>query len=184
MKDHNIKMSAIKAGCKASSAHMSGLKMRQRDRVNTYIAWLKVRQLKRVDIDAFTVLEQYAKMAFYDVTDYVEMRNKQVLLKNFDQIDGQIIQEIGNSAQGQVVIKFADRMKALEKLENYMDTIPSDWKRKVEERKLDIMEERLRLEKIRYGEGDDDDVDDGFIQAIKESITDIYADEEEEEDEV
>lgn len=94
------------------------------------------------------VLELYIRIAFADITDYVEFGNytkdgkkgSYVYLKDCDQVDGQLIEEVSVSASGGK-IKLLDKTKALEKLEKFFDLFGIDaWKRFVEEQKLNVRE--------------------------------------------
>ena len=109
-------------------------------------------------------------MAFYDITDYIEKRGNKIVLKDFDKIDGQIIQEITQNASGGITIKFPDRLKAYDKLENYMDNNPYDWKRRMEEQKLEIMKERINIEKSKAGLINEIE-DDGFLDALEKAAS-------------
>lgn len=183
IKDYNIKLAAIRAGCSAKSANVSGLALRRKPRVNNYIAWLKLQAYQKANIDALDILNFYAKAAFADITDYVEVVNngRLVKIKPMDEIDGQLVQELSQNAAGGISFKLIDKMTALNRLENYMDTNPYDWKRKIEERKLDILEERLELEKKKFDPYDEEDEDDGLIAALVKASKGIFDDEEEEE---
>jgi phage terminase small subunit len=56
-------------------------------------------------------------------------------------VDGQLISEVKKGRDG-ASIKLMDKMKALEKLEKYLDVIPDRWKRQIEEEKLKIAKMR------------------------------------------
>ena len=169
----NIKVAAIKAGYSAHSANIVGWRVRQNYRVNRYICWLKVRLSKRLFVSAMDVIDQYAKIAFADITDFVETTERGFLkLKDLDAIDGQIIKTIKQGRYG-LEIELEDRMRALEKIEKYFDVMPADWRQKIEERKLAILEERLKLDKVKMGE-DGDFEDDGFFNALKTAAKEIW----------
>ncbi len=168
--DFNIKMAAIKAGYKTMSNKTISKLVRNKQCVIDYIAWLKVRLYHKAAISAEDILNGYAKMAFYDITDYIEKRGNKIVLKDFDKIDGQIIQEITQNASGGITIKFPDRLKAYDKLENYMDNNPYDWKRRMEEQKLEIMKERINIEKSKAGLINEIE-DDGFLDALEKAAS-------------
>ncbi len=180
IKDYNIKLAAIKAGFAPRSANVAGIKLRNKKAVNNYIAWLKVRVYQKACVDAIDIINFYAKAGHADITDYVNVINgRNVRLKDLDKIDGQLIQEISQNASGNISVKLVDKMAAMKRLENYMDTNPYDWQRKIEERKLEILEQRLELEKLKLnpaGSGEDD----GFIDALEKAAKGIFNDEDEE----
>lgn len=180
IKDYNIKLAAIKAGFAPRSANVAGIRLRNKKAVNNYIAWLKVRAYQKACVDAVDIINFYAKAGYADITDYVDVINgRQVRLKDIDLIDGQLIQEISQSSNGNINVKLVDKMTAMKRLENYMDTNPYDWQRKIEERKLDILEQRLELEKLKINPATNDE-DDGFIDALEKAANGIFDDEDEE----
>ena len=174
---NNIGMSAIKAGFAPKAANVASWKLRQNPDCAKYIAWLKVRIVNRCFLKAEELLDQYVRMAFADITDYFEMHpvTKQMRIKPLDQIDGQLIAEI-QQRNGNITIKLADKMKALEKIEQYLELMPKDWKQRIEEKKLKLLEDRLELDKKKSGEFNGDDYDDGFIDAIKSVATESWDD--------
>ncbi len=176
MKDYNIKMAAIKAGYKSSSAHMSGYKLRRRKLVNRYIAWLKLRVGKMCHVDAMDVIEQYMRIAFADITSFADFGGKRITLKDASEIDGQLIKSVKQTREG-IAIELYDKLSALDKLEKYFDVMPADWKQKIEERKLEIMQQKLELDKRRAGEFDSEVGEDGFYEALKETASEVWGNE-------
>lgn len=180
--DYNIKMAAIKAGFKPMQNKTLSKIVAGKQKVIDYIAWLKIRLYDEACVNAVDILNSYAKMAFYDITDYIDKKGNKIILKDFDKIDGQIIQEISQNANGGINIKFPDRLKAFDKLENYMDVNPYDWKRKLEEKKVQLMEEKVNIEKTKVGLNDELE-DDGFIEALENAAKNLIIEEGLEEDE-
>lgn len=180
--DYNIKMAAIKAGFKPMQNKTLSKIVAGKQKVIDYIAWLKIRLYDEACVNAVDILNSYAKMAFYDITDYIDKKGNKIVLKDFDKIDGQIIQEISQNANGGINIKFPDRLKAFDKLENYMDVNPYDWKRKLEEKKVQLMEEKVNIEKTKVGLNDELE-DDGFIEALENAAKNLVIEEGIEEDE-
>lgn len=76
-------------------------------------------------VEATDIVNMWAKIAFADMTDYVDISRAGVFLKPSKQIDGQVIQEVKEGRDG-VTIKLADRMKALDKLSEYLGVTPED----------------------------------------------------------
>lgn len=174
IQDYNPTMAALKAGYKLDKQKTSIIgKLRNKQSVIDYTAWLKLKLYDKAMISAEDVFNMYAKLSFYDVTDYMKQdKDGSVTLKNFEEIDGQIIQEIRQDNNGNVTIKFPDRLKSMERLEKYMDSNPYDWNRKVEEEKLKILQERLFIDKFKAGMEEEME-DDGFIQALNDAIKNI-----------
>ena len=179
--NYNIKMSAIKAGYSPTSAHSVGWKLRQEPDVNRYLAWLKLRVGRECHIQAVDIIDKYIRIGFTDITDFVEVKTsrlggKTINIKDLEEIDGQLIKRIAQNTNGGFSIEMQDKMKALEKLEQYFDVMPKDWKQKIEERKLEIAVERLEIEKIKIGMVEDAIEDDGFIAALLGETQSIWED--------
>lgn len=95
------------------------------------------------------ILALYERIAFADVRDFLRFGTRQkgeetvsfVELKDDEEVDGTLIEEIVINAGGVPRIKLMDRYKALEKLERYYDLLPDTWKRAFEEKKLQIAEQ-------------------------------------------
>lgn len=172
--DNNVKLACIKAGYQPRNG--VNYRLRYKQEIVDYIAWLKIRMMNATFVDATDILNSYAKFAFYDVNDYVEIKGNKVKLKDSDQIDGQVIQEISINNSGSITVKFPDRLKAFEKLENFMTDNPYDWKRKMEERKLELMEEKLEIEKTRAGMEESIESDE-FIEALEKAAEVVFENE-------
>lgn len=52
--------------------------------------------------------------------------------------------------------------------------MPKDWKQKLEERKVELLEEEFELKKKVYELENPQQKDDGFIEAIKESAKVVW----------
>jgi phage terminase small subunit len=159
-------------------------------------------------VDAMDVLNQYAKIAFADITEFVEFGQEEVEVmtafgplmeedpdtgekvpvtkvvntvkfKDSTLVDGQLISEVRQGRDG-ASIKLLDKMRALEKLEKYFDLIPDTWKRKIEEEKLAL--DRLKI--TGDGKGSDREAIDDFIKATTvpvDEVKDLFEDDEDEE---
>jgi len=176
---NNVKVAAVKAGYLKSSAHISGWRIRNLTRVNNYICWLKMRTAKSCHIDAMDLVDMYARIAFADITDIMTIKGNRIDIEDSENWDGQIVKKVKKGHDGSVTIELEDRRWALDKLEWYFDVIPKDWKQQIEERKLQLLEQRLALDMKKAGE-DEDYEDDGFLEAIKDSVEEVWADETEE----
>ena len=174
-RNNNARLSAKQAGYSPQSAHIIGWKIRQDYKCVRYIAWLKAKVADECCIKGAELIDQYIRIAFADITDFVtaDMYGK-IKIKALDQLDGQVITRISQSANG-MHIELADKTKALDKLEKYFEFMPIDWRQKIEERKLSILEKRLELEKYKAGQFSEEDMDDGFIEALKESAEEAWA---------
>lgn len=172
IKCFNRTQAALKAGYSPSGAHVEGCRLLKNPKIKAEIRRLKGMMQEELFVDAMDVLNQYIKIAFSDITDFVTFGQKEVPvmtmfgplyegegenrkpvtkvinyvdLKESTQIDGTIIDEVSKSKDG-VKIKLADRMKALEKLEKYFDLLPDKFQRQIMEEKLKLEREKLKLE--------------------------------------
>lgn len=171
----NIKTAAIKAGYTTSSANVMGWAIRKKYAVNRYICWLKLRLSKELHISAMDVVDMYARIAFADMADFVDITpTGRVKVKPAEYLDGQIIHRLKEGVQG-IEVELEDRMRALQKIEDYFDIMPADWKQKIEERKVAIMEERLAMDKEDRATQKFED--DGFIEALTGVAEEIWDDE-------
>lgn len=209
IKNFNATMAAIKAGYSKETAHVMGSRLLRKVKVKNEIKRLKEEMTNDIFLDAKDVLNKYIKIAFSDITDYVSFGQREELVigkfgmvldeneepltkivnyvdfNSSSYVDGSIITEAKQGKDG-ISIKFADKMKALEKLEKYFDLIPDNFKRKIEEEKLKIQKDKLEIEKTKFYGDDEEIVDDGFIEALKQeanNVWDDYEDENKEDDE-
>jgi len=176
VKNYNIRIAAIKAGYNKNTPHVIGWKLRQNPDINRYIAWLKLLVANKFFIGATDIIDQYVRIAFADITDFAKIEKGKLRIIDGSEIDGQLVSEIKSGKDG-VTIKLVDKLKALEKLEHYFDVMPKDWRQKIEERKVEIMQQRLELDKVRAGQGEEELADDGFIEALKSSAQQVWEDE-------
>lgn len=207
----NRTQSAIKAGYAPDSAHVQGSRLLSNDKIKREIRKLKAEMRSELFIDAMDVLEQYAKIAFADITEFVDFDTELVpvmsahgpvimtnpatgkqepLLKEVNvvkfkgsrMVDGQLISEVKQGRDG-ASIKLMDKMRALEKLEQYFDVIPDEWKRKIDEEKLAIDRAKLELDRLKItgdGQGSDQEAINDFIKATTvpvDEVANLFADE-------
>lgn len=121
-------------------------------------------------MDIQRVLSEYMKIAFADISDYLEFGQKEVPVmsmfgplkddsgnpvtqmvnyvsfKDSIEVDATLISEVKQGKDG-VAIKLYDKMKALEKLEKYLGFMTEEQRLKVE---------KLKLEVGKLQSGDDD----------------------------
>ena len=204
VKCFNATLAAIKAGYAKDSAHVQGCVLLKHPKVREEISRLKGLVQKEIFVDAMDVLNKYIEIAFADITEYVSFGRREVEvmgafgpvyegkgkdkkpvmktinfvdLKPSDIIDGSLIHEVKQGKDG-VSIKFYDKTKALEKLEQYFDLLPDTYKRKVEEEKLKLEREKVALLKQKAGDDDPGEVDDGWLEALEGKAEEVWNDEE------
>ncbi|PHB05543.1 terminase [Bacillus wiedmannii] len=170
VKYFNGTQAALKAGYSKDGAHVQASRLLRRERVSSYIKELKGELVGNIFVEAMDVLNEYIKIAFADITNYVTFGQREVELEpeerttvdeegnetsefvtetrmmNFvdlqdhEMVDGSIITEVKQGRDG-VTIKLADKMKALDKLSLYFDLFPDNFKRKIDEEKQCMQQE-------------------------------------------
>lgn len=142
------------------------------------------------------VFQEYIKLAFSDITDYVSFGNKEVVVDvdekgnevkaniNFvdfnssDQVDGTLINEVKKGKDG-VSIKLNDKMAALKWLSDRINLFTDAERHKFEldKAKLDLEITKTELAILKQG-GDEGEVeDDGFIEALNAQVEEVWDDE-------
>lgn len=154
MKTFNQTTSAIKAGYSPSYAHNKAYRLLKQDNIREFINYVKQQRNQELFLEPIQVIQEYMKIAFADMTDFVKFGPSGVSAKHSNTVDGQLITKIKEGRDG-VSIELADKMKALEKLEQYLDVMPEDWRQILEQNKLELMREKLDLEKQRVENGED-----------------------------
>ena len=193
LKLRNITMAAIKAGYGKAGAHVAGSRLLRNVKVRAYLDKLREEIRTEIFLEATDVIQEYMKMAFADITDYVTFGQKEVqamgafgpiyegegedkkpVMKTInyvdfmesDSIDGTLISEVKQGRDG-VSVKFHDKMKALEKLEKYLDLLPDEHRRRIENEKLKIDQERLAIDRKKTENPNGAETED-WIKALEE----------------
>ncbi|MEK5142570.1 terminase small subunit [Paenibacillus sp. FSL M7-0134] len=193
LRDFNATRSAIAAGYSKKTAYQIGFALLKKVEIQNIIRQHKESMIDEIGLNAQRVLMEYMKIAFADITDYVEFGQKEedvlglegdpvfdpdtgetkkyrynfVAFKNSDEIDGTLVSEVKQGKDG-VSVKLHDKTKALDVLTKYMDLLPDKHKRMLEDEKLKMQREKLELEKAKVsGEGDaEDDLIDDWVKAV------------------
>lgn len=147
LKTFNTTQSAIAAGYAKASAHTKGTVIMGRKQV--YNAITEVRKLvnKQLLIDAYDIINEYIRVAFADITNYVTFDGEEVKLKNSASVDGSLVSEVKQSREG-VSLKLNDKMKALERLEKLFEIMP--------DRRLELEQKKYELQKDLSDKADND----------------------------
>ncbi|PEQ01552.1 terminase [Bacillus wiedmannii] len=167
VKYFNGTQAALKSGYTKESAHVQASRLLRRERVSSYVKELKGELIENVFVEAMDVLKEYIKIAFADITNYVTFGQREVefqddegnqftRMMNFvdlqeaDLVDGSIITEVKQGKDG-VSVKLADKMKALDKLSQYFDLVPDNFKKQIEEErhKMQMEVQKVHVEKMR-----------------------------------
>lgn len=196
VKNFNATTAAINAGYSKDTARVIGYENLTKPYIREEIERLKNIKRQSIMINEDDIVERYMQIAFADMTDFAEFGTKEVLdldsngrqrvddkgnpvyrkydfidFKNHDQVDGGLICEISVGKSG-MKVKLEDRQKALDWLSNYFNMDPASKHKQWYDR------QRLELEKSKINPPEEQDLpDDGFMEAMKGSVKDIWADE-------
>ncbi|UYZ01198.1 terminase small subunit [Peribacillus frigoritolerans] len=109
----------------------------KKEKINNYIKKLKKELFTETLMDSKDVLEQYIKIAFADITDYVDFGTKEKIdengntynanylnFKDSSTVDGSVIEYIAGGKAP--TLKLSDRTKALEILSKFTNLIDGD----------------------------------------------------------
>ena len=124
--------------CNYNSASVEGFKHLRKPKIKMEIERLKKERFEDIQLDSKAIMQKYVDIAFADITDYIEFGEVErlkfddygnqlkdddgnpityienyVKLKDSNNLDGTIISEISEGANG-IKIKLHDKMKALE----------------------------------------------------------------------
>lgn len=176
MKTFNATTSAIRAGYSSSYGHNKAYRLLKTDKVKGFLNHIKGQRNEELFIDGMRIIQEYIKVAFADITDFIKFGPGGVSLRSSSNVDGQLITKVSEGKNG-ITIELADKMAALSKLERYLDVMPTEWKQIVEERKTDLLAQRLELEKQKVNGPEEEAIDDGFLEALKGSAKEVWKDE-------
>ncbi|PDZ06584.1 terminase [Bacillus cereus] len=213
VKYFNGTQAALKSGYTKESAHVQASRLLRRERVSSYIKELKGELIENVFVEAMDVLKEYIKIAFADITNYVTFGQREIEIKvgenttvdedgnetvenimearmvnyvdlqDYETVDGSIISEVKQGRDG-ISIKLADKMKALDKLAQYFDLVPDNFKRQIEEErhKMQMEVQKAQIDKIKAdtarikGEDGEEYEDDGFKEALEGKVEEVWDD--------
>lgn len=170
--NYNISIALRKAGYESETSG-AAYRIRQKPGCKRYIQWLKARMLHDTLINGEDIINQWVKIAFADMTDFVDINKFGITLKPVREMDGQLVKSIKSGRDG-VSIELYDKLKALDSLAKYTEDMPKDYKQKIEERKMELMEQEFELKKSIYDMENKIEKDDGFVEALKESAKVVW----------
>lgn len=177
LRTHNVHASALRAGYEPLTATKKGNSLLRKDYIKDFLKAIQSQMARESFLHGSQILDMYERIAFADINDYVQKGAwGWVPRKNFD---GQVVTQMKETKDGTTVI-LGDRMKALEKLEEYVDLESS--KRKAQQKDLELKEAKLNIERAKLGEDEREVLNDGFTEALKASVGTAWAEDEDEEE--
>lgn len=174
-------------------AAAAGSRLLKKEKIQETIRKLKQNRMNREMLSEEDIFQKYMDIAFADITDFVsfgretvpvmgafgpvqvkneETGDKETLTKEINTVrfkdsgivDGTLITEVKQGKDG-ASIKLMDKMKALNWLSDHMDLA-------TEKQKAEIAVLKAKMQQ------DDEDVeDDGFLEALKGEVSEVWADE-------
>lgn len=167
-------------GCTYASAAVLGSRLMKNQLIRETIEQLKQNHMNREMLKQEDVFQKYMDIAFADMNDYMSFGQEEietdygprminsVRLKESDQVDGTLITEVKQGRDG-VSVKLADRMKAIDWLADHMDIATAEQKAKIEQIRAKTA--------IMSGISEEETEDDGFIEALKGEVADVWEEE-------
>lgn len=125
MRTFNQTTAAIRAGATPLRAHSIACAYMRDEKIQAYLHYIKQQRNEELFLDAMRVIDEYMKIAFADMTDYVSFGPNGVSLRSSQKVDGQLITKIKEGKDG-VSIELADKMKALDMLTKYLRILEDD----------------------------------------------------------
>lgn len=173
-------------GCSYESAMARSAYIKTWPHIKAEIERLKKARFEAAMLQPEDIFQKHMEIAFADITSYVsfgqeeieaittegeviKVKKNRVNFKESDQVDGSLIQEVGQGKDG-VKLKLLDRQKSLAWLGDHMDLATPEQVAKIEKLKAETA-------KIKGDDLSDDVQDDGFIDALNNTATEDWSDE-------
>lgn len=119
MIDLNATQAAIRAGYSERNAHKMGSELLGKTRISAEIQKRMDKRAKKTEISKERVLKELACIGMADYTDFVNIQNGRIIVKDTEDIPMALrpaITSIRYNSQGQVEVRLADKNRALEML--------------------------------------------------------------------
>lgn len=142
LQTYDAKHAAQRAGYVTERSHSIGHNFLARKEVTETITKIKRVMHSKVFVNAHDVLNEYIKIAFADITDFLDFNGQEIRLKSSDQVNGKLISEVRQGKDG-ITFKLHDKMKALDKLDKLFELVP-DRRLQLEEKKFELQKEAIK----------------------------------------
>lgn len=135
--DLNATQAAIRAGFSEKSANVNSSRMLTNANIQNAIQQGLKKKLSKPDNLSDRVISELTKIAMVDIKDFLKFDKDGVVLKNSDDVDGTMINEVssrtieneteqGTNRRVNLKFKLHDKMKALEMLSKYLGLLNKD----------------------------------------------------------
>lgn len=138
---YDARQAAQKIGYEIEKSNSMGFNILRNTEVQHAISDIKKMLQGAIFISAHDIIQEYIKIAFSDITDFLEFDGKGVNLKPSSQVNGQLISEVRQGKDG-ITFKLHDKMKALDKLEKLFEIIP-DRRLELENKKFEWQKQQV-----------------------------------------
>lgn len=143
MQTHNATSSYQRAyGCTRAAAAASGCRLLNDAKVRECIQRLQDDRDAGMLLRATDVVDLYMRIAFADLEEFVEVQDGKYSVRDIAEVDSQLIDSVTLTKTGKVIVKLADRMKALKWLSDYFELNPNDKHRASYQSKMVELRER------------------------------------------
>lgn len=130
-------------GCSYNTAMVNSCRLLKKAHIKKEVARLKEERYTIAFLSADDIFQKYMDIAFSDLGDYLEIKNGILKIKDSEEVDTSVLQEVKEGREG-VSVKLQDKMKALEWLAAHMDMGTAEQRAKVEKIKTET--EKIKLE--------------------------------------
>lgn len=130
-------------GCGYNTAMVNSCRLLKKPHIKKEVARLKKERYTIAFLSADDIFQKYMDIAFSDLGDYLEVKNGILKIKDSEEVDTSVLQEVKEGREG-VSLKLQDKMKALEWLASHMDMGTTEQRAKVEKIKTET--EKIKLE--------------------------------------
>ena len=123
VKDLNATRAAIRAGYAKRGAAVTGSRLIRKPNVEYWIAEAQELKARSRDITIERVLEEMRRLAFAQTTDIVTLKGGWVQIADTDSLTTEqksAISQIRQKKDGELEVKFYDKLKALDSLAKYL----------------------------------------------------------------
>jgi phage terminase small subunit len=123
LQNFNGTQAALNAGYSKNSANNESSRILNTPNVKLLLNRASQIMSRDVSLSAKQLIEEYIKIAFADIIDFVSFDGRRVKLKDSANIDGRLITEVKQGKDG-ITVKLVDKKWAMDKLEKLLDFMP------------------------------------------------------------
>ena len=148
LQTHNATSSYQRAyGCTRAAAAASASRLLNDANIRACIQRLKDERDAGILLRATDVVDLYMRIAFADVSEFVNVSQGVYTVNDLSEVDTQLIESVKLTKGGGVIVQLNDRMKALQWLSDYFELNPRDGHKAEYQRKMAELRERELLSK-------------------------------------